>query len=93
MGGFGYFSTYALGNLYAAQFFAKAKLDIPDLMGQIGRGEFAPLLHWLRVNIHGHGQHYRASELVQRVTGRALSIEPFLDYVSDKFAPLYGLDA
>lgn len=93
MGGFGYFPTYALGNLYAAQFFARAQSDIPNLMEQIGRGEFAPLLEWLRIKIHRHGQHYRASELVQRVSGRALSIEPFLDYVSDKFAPLYGLDA
>ncbi len=92
MGGFGYFPTYALGNLYAAQFFARARKDIPNLMDFIGRGEFAPLLEWLRVKIHQHGQHYRASELVQRVSGRALSIEPFLDYVSDKFAPLYGID-
>lgn len=93
MGGFGYFPTYALGNLYAAQFFARARQDIPNLMEQIGRGEFAPLLEWLRMKIHRHGQHYRASELVQRVSGRALSIEPFLDYVSDKFAPLYGIDS
>lgn len=92
MGAFGYFPTYALGNLYAAQFFARAQSDIPDLMQQIGRGEFSPLLEWLRMKIHRHGQHYRASELVQRVSGRALSIEPFLDYVSDKFAPLYGID-
>lgn len=92
MGGFGYFPTYALGNLYAAQFFARAHSDIPDLTEQIRRGEFSPLLEWLRIKIHRHGQHYRASELVQRVSGRALSIEPFLDYVSDKFGPLYGIE-
>ncbi|MEK6644586.1 MAG: carboxypeptidase M32 [Planctomycetota bacterium] len=91
MGAFGYFPTYALGNLYAAQFFAAAGRSIPDLNGHIRRGEFTPLLEWLRENIHRHGQMYRASDLVQRVTGSPLSIEPFLDYVRTKFSPIYGL--
>ncbi len=91
MGSYGYFPTYALGNLYAAQFFAAAKMAMPDLPERIRRGELRPLLDWLRSNIHQHGQRYRAGELVQRVTGQPLSIEPFLGYIRGKFFPVYGL--
>lgn len=91
MGIFGYFPTYALGNLYAAQFFAQAQRDIPDLEARIARGELRPLLEWLRAKIHRHGQRYRANELVQVVTGRPLSPQPFIDYLNAKFRPLYGI--
>lgn len=88
---FGYFPTYALGNLYAAQFFEAAEKVMPRLRGDIRAGNFADLLAWLRGNIHQHGMRYLPGELVQRVTGRPLSIEPFLNYVRTKFSPLYGL--
>lgn len=91
MGAFGYFPTYALGNLYAAQFFDAAKKAIPDLPDQIRAGRLRPLLDWLRETIHRHGQRYRAADLVQRVTGKPPSIEPFLAYVREKFSPIYGL--
>jgi carboxypeptidase Taq len=91
MGMFGYFPTYALGNLYAAQFFEAARGAIPDLTGNIRHGEFRPLLDWLRANIHRQGQRYRAGDLVRKVTGRALSTEPFLGYLRDKFSMIYGL--
>lgn len=91
MGVFGYFPTYALGNLYAAQLHAAAARAIPDLEEQIGRGEFGGLLAWLRTNIHRHGQRHRAEELVERITGAPPSIEPFMSYVREKFAPIYGL--
>lgn len=87
----GYFPTYSLGNLYGAQFFAQAHEDLGDLDGQIARGEFAPLLDWLRTNIHQHGQRYPASELVQRITGRPLSSEALLKHLKDKFGELYRL--
>ncbi|HKQ48755.1 MAG TPA: carboxypeptidase M32 [Phycisphaerae bacterium] len=91
MGAFGYFPTYALGNLYAAQFFAASRKAIPDLSDRIRRCDFRLLLDWLRTNIHAHGQRYRPAELVQRVTGAPLSIEPFMDYLRTKFSPIYGL--
>jgi len=93
MAGFGYFPTYALGNLYAAQFFAAAHKAIPDLTERIRRGEFRTLLEWLRENIHRHGQRYRADELVQRVSGAPLSIEPLMAYLRGKFGPIYGVQA
>lgn len=88
---FGYFPTYCLGNLYSAQFFAKASEDIPDLDLLMEKGDFKPLLTWLRENIHCHGKRYPALELVKRVTGKPLSPESFMDYLEKKFGPLYGM--
>jgi carboxypeptidase Taq len=88
-GAIGYFPTYTLGNLYAAQFFEQADKDLGGLDAQFARGEFAPLLAWLRKNIHRHGKRYRAGELVKRVTGRDLSPEPLLAHLRRK-AELYG---
>ncbi len=85
----GYFPTYALGNLYAAQLFAQAQAELGDLPGAMERGEFRPLLDWLRTKIHQQGQRYLAPELVQQVTGRALSPEPLLQHLEAKFLPLY----
>lgn len=91
MGAFGYFPTYALGNLYAAQLFAAAKEAVGDLDENIRQGNHRPLLEWLRSNIHRHGKRYRAGELCERATGKALSIEPFMEYVERRFKPIYGL--
>ncbi|HEY2585822.1 MAG TPA: carboxypeptidase M32 [Tepidisphaeraceae bacterium] len=89
-GSVGYFPTYTLGNLYAAQFFEQARKDFGDLDAQFARGEFAPLLGWLRKNIHTHGKRYRAAELARRVTGNELSAEPLLNHLKRK-AELYGI--
>jgi carboxypeptidase Taq len=88
-GAMGYFPTYTLGNLYAAQFFEQARKDLGDLEGQISRGQFAPLLGWLREKIHRHGKRYTAPELAERVTGRDLSAEPLLKHLRAKAAELY----
>ncbi|MBN2561374.1 MAG: carboxypeptidase M32 [Phycisphaerae bacterium] len=90
-GTFGYFPTYALGNLYAAQFYAAAERAIPDMTDRLRRGDLATLLEWLRANIHRHGERYRANELVREVTGEPLSIEPFVRYIRAKYSQIYGL--
>jgi carboxypeptidase Taq len=90
-GGIGYFPTYTLGNLYAAQLFVQARRDLGDLEGQFRRGEFRLLKEWLNTKIHQHGQRYRAAELVAAVTGEPLSPRFFLDYLRTKFGPLYGI--
>ena len=87
----GYFPTYTLGNLYAAQFFAEADAQLGGLAEQFARGEFQPLRDWLRDQIHQHGQRFTAAELVRRVTGRPLSSEPLLAGLRAKFGPLYAL--
>jgi carboxypeptidase Taq len=86
----GYFPTYALGNLYSAQFFAKAKQDLPDLKGQIERGDLKPLREWLRKNIHVHGSRYRAKQLGLKVTGQPLSHKPLMEYMTAKYGEIYG---
>ena len=91
IGIFGYFPTYALGNLYSAQFFEQAGRDIPDLADRIAKNDLLPLLDWLRANIHCHGQRYRADELVRLVTGKPLSIDPFINYVTAKLNEVYRL--
>lgn len=90
-GAIGYFPTYSLGNLYAAQFFEAADRDLGGLHAQFARGEFTPLLRWLREKIHVEGRRYTAAELVERVTGCPLSSEPLMAYLRRKLTPLYGL--
>jgi carboxypeptidase Taq len=90
-GSMGYFPTYTLGNLYAAQFFEQAARDLGDLDGMLGRGEFAPLLQWLRTNIHSQGQRYKARDLVRRVTGKGLSAQALLSHLNRKAAEVYGV--
>ena len=88
-GFFGYFPTYCLGNLYAAQFYHKVLRDIPELENSIAQGNLELLLDWLRENIHGHGMRYGAGELVERITGEPLSTTPLLNYLEEKYSILY----
>ena len=88
LGSIGYFPTYTLGNLYAAQFMEKAREDLGDLDTIL---EEQSLLPWLRENIHVYGKAYRASELVKRVTGRELSAQPMLDHLKRKARKVYGV--
>lgn len=87
----GYFPTYTLGNLYAAQFWEKINADIPGLRAGMARGEFAPLLAWLREKIHVHGKRYRARELSEKITGKPLSADPLMRHLEGKLRPLYGV--
>ncbi|MCG3178086.1 MAG: Thermostable carboxypeptidase 1 [Phycisphaerae bacterium] len=91
MGAMGYFPTYTLGNLYAAQFFEAAAAAIGDLPARIAAGDFAALKKWLNANIHAHGQRYRSADLCRVVTGKPLDAEPLMRHLEGKFGPLYGL--
>jgi carboxypeptidase Taq len=91
MGGLGYFPTYTLGNLYAAQFMEQARRDLGDLDADFRRGEFGRLKGWLNEKIHRPGQRYRPGVLCERVTGKPLSHQPLLAYLYGKYAPLYGI--
>jgi carboxypeptidase Taq len=90
-GSFGYFPTYTLGNLYAAQIFEKVIEEIPDLYNGFERGDFSPLKAWLNENLHTHGSRYTPSELCERITGKPLSSEPLLRHLEEKLRPLYGV--
>ncbi len=87
----GYFPTYTLGNLYAAQFWEKLREENTDLDDQISKGNFAPLLSWFRSRIHIHGRRYSPSQLCERATGKALSAEPLVNQLRAKLFPVYGI--
>ncbi|MEW6529434.1 MAG: carboxypeptidase M32 [Thermodesulfobacteriota bacterium] len=90
-GSIGYFPTYTLGNLYGAQFFAKARVDLGDLEAQFERGEFSPLLGWLRNKIHSQGSRYLPRDLLRVVTGEDLEPRYLIEYLEKKYGSLYGL--
>ncbi len=90
MGTIGYFPTYTLGNLYAAQFWEAIRAALPDLDGQIERGEFGSLLGWLREKIHGRGRSLPAPELCLELTGKPLSHEPLMRHLRVKLRAIYG---
>jgi carboxypeptidase Taq len=90
-GMFGYFPVYTVGNLLAAQIFARAREDLPDLDQSFARGDFRGLLDWLREKIYRHGGRYTVEQLTERVTGSPLHIRPFLDGLRQKYAELYRL--
>jgi carboxypeptidase Taq len=85
----GYFPTYSLGNLLSVQLFEKAQAAIPGLTAQIEGGDFAPLLDWLRKNLHQHGRKFLPFQLIQRATGEALSASSYLRYLREKYSEIY----
>ncbi|MAT98439.1 MAG: carboxypeptidase [Anaerolineaceae bacterium] len=89
--GFGYFPTYALGNLYAAQFYEAAVSQNPTIAEEMAQGKTGALVAWLRENIHQHGRKFTPAELVQKATGGPLTHEPFMRYVTKKFSEIYEL--
>ena len=82
---FGYFPTYTLGNIFAAQLFARARADIGDLDTQMARGDFTVLLDWLHRHVHRQGGRYRTSELIERVTGSPPSPEALLRALRENY--------
>jgi carboxypeptidase Taq len=90
LGALGYFPTYTLGNLYAAMLFEQARQDVPALETGIQRGHLLPLKDWLNHNVHQCGRRYSSGDLLQRITGRTLSVEPFLSYLRAKIGDVYG---
>ncbi|MCP5100068.1 MAG: carboxypeptidase M32, partial [Chloroflexi bacterium] len=89
--GFGYFPTYALGNLYAAQLYEAATAQNPTIVSEMDAGKTDALVAWLRENIHQHGRKYPPAELVKRATGKPLSHNAFMRYVTKKFSDIYEL--
>lgn len=87
----GYFPTYTLGNLYAAQLFEAAGRELGDLDAMFAAGEFTPLLQWLRQSIHRHGRCFTPAELIEKATGRPPESGPLIQSLRQRYAPLYGI--
>jgi carboxypeptidase Taq len=87
----GYFPTYALGNLIAGQLWRRAHTDLPDLDSQLAAGELMGLRGWLREHVHRYGSKFPTSELLERVVGGPIVVEPFVSYLKAKLGAVYDV--
>ena len=89
-GSFGYFPSYALGNIYGGQILGAMERDLPDWRSRLAAGGFAEVKGWLAEHIHRYGNLYDPADLIKVVTGEELTIKPFLRYLTRKYSELYG---
>lgn len=89
-GSFGYFPTYTLGNIYCAMLVEKMEKDMPQMWDLVAQGQFAPVLQWLRANIHKVGRRHEAADLIERVTGQPVSCDALIRHLTNKYGHLYG---
>jgi carboxypeptidase Taq len=90
-GNIGYFPTYAIGTIYAAQLFNTLTSKHPETLDQINHGQFNYITNWLHEHIHQYGRTYQADELIKRTCGEGLNSQAFIDYLKEKYYPLYDL--
>jgi len=89
-GAFGYFPSYSLGNMIAAQLWYTLRDDLPGLDDDFRIGKYDRLLAWLRDKVHLQGRQFNALELTRRVTGSELSPDPLIRYLKERYLPLYA---
>ena len=82
---FGYFPTYTLGAMTAAQLFSAAKDQVPEILDEIGKGNFAPLLTWLRSNVHSKGKYLSYNELMVSATGQEIDAQYFKSHLIERY--------
>jgi carboxypeptidase Taq len=90
-GNIGYFPTYTLGNVLAAQVRAAMERDLGGIGALLREDSISSILEWNREHIHRHGQRYATPELIQRLTGEELTADPFIEYSAEKYTDLYDL--
>ncbi|MEO6671459.1 MAG: carboxypeptidase M32 [Ferruginibacter sp.] len=88
-GSFGYFATYSIGSLYAAQLYAAILKENPSLPADIANGQTNRILQWLQQHIYGLGRYYTSEELCKKATGETLNSQYFIDYVTKKYSDIY----
>ena len=89
-GAFGYFPSYALGNIYGGQILAAMQKTLPNWRRQLAQGKFTDIKQWLIKNVHSCGDLYDPADLIQKVTGTQLDVKPYLHYLNEKYSQLYG---
>ena len=87
---YGYFPSYALGNIYDGQILAAITKAFPNWRSQVINGELGEVNLWLKENIHGKGDLYDPEELIKKATGTNLDSTPFLQYLNQKYSRIYG---
>ncbi|MDD5650985.1 MAG: carboxypeptidase M32 [Candidatus Nanoarchaeia archaeon] len=88
-GSFGYFPTYAIGTIYAAQLYNKLKKDISSIENNIKKGDFSLISKWLSDNIHQYGSLYLADDLIKKVCGTGLNPNEYIKYLTEKYKEIY----
>jgi carboxypeptidase Taq len=89
-GSYGYFPSYALGNIYSGQILVTMEKDMPNWRKQIEKGNFDIMKNWLVKNVHNYGNLYDPQELIRKIAGKELDVKPYLNYLNDKYSKLYG---
>jgi carboxypeptidase Taq len=87
---YGYFPSYALGNIYSGQIFAAMEKDLKNWREQIAKGSFKEVKKWLVENVHSYGNLYDPEDLIRKITGKELNVKPYLNYLDEKYSKLYG---
>ncbi|WP_300384679.1 carboxypeptidase M32 [Clostridium sp.] len=90
-GSFGYFPSYALGNLYGAQMLNTLKKENPNIMNSIKEGDFSEINKWLKEKVHIHGAIYTPEELIKDITGEELNPKYFIEYLKEKYYKIYNI--
>ncbi|NDD59206.1 MAG: carboxypeptidase M32 [Chlamydiae bacterium] len=91
MGAIGYFPTYALGNIYAAQIFQAFEEHHSNWEERVGMGEFLFIREWLQTHLHQYGREFTPCEIIKKITDNHLDSTPYIKYLRDKFTPIYNL--
>jgi carboxypeptidase Taq len=90
-GSFGYFPTYTLGNIYAAQLENAMRKELPDYKEQLKQGDFSQIKAWLTDKVYRHGKSLSPEEIILQATGEEANVEYLIRYLEDKFKSVYGL--
>lgn len=88
---YGYFPSYALGNIYGGQILSILTKDLPEWRSQVALGKISQVANWLKANIHCYGSLYDPEELIKKATGKSLNSEAYLSYLNGKYCAIYGV--
>jgi len=89
-GYYGYFPSYALGNIYSGQILARMEKDLPDWRNKISKGNFNPINQWLIKNVHSYGDLYDPADLIKKIAAEKITVKHYLKYLNTKYSKLYG---
>jgi carboxypeptidase Taq len=87
---YGYFPSYTLGNIYSGQLLATMEKDLQGWRTALSKGDFRIVKEWLVRNVHSYGNLYDSPHLIKLITGKELSVDPYLNYLHEKYSKLYG---
>ena len=88
-GYYGYFPSYALGNIYDGMFLDKMQKELPDWLQGVAKGDILPAIDWMKKNVHLESAMYDPADLMEKVTGQKLTAKPFLEYVENKYSTIF----